>query len=274
MTTHAQPREEAARLERAHYQLQSSLYFTEEVVLDGAFVYLADGILEPEWNHAALLQADSESATTAVLQRIEALFDHRRLPSAVEVGPASNAPGLTEQLADRGYERRYRYAWLGPDNEASSGQSVEDVEVDLEVRSVESEDDTAEEDTAALVEVFRATYPDELDPGYERAFQRGQSGDSEVVHHLARSGSIPVAVASSIHGQSEEAKGVTGLYNLAVHPDWRRRGLGRHLTQLRVDEARHRGHQVFLQTERSAVESWQRRHGFRILFHTDGWVHA
>lgn len=271
-----------ARLERAHYRLQSCSYFTEAVDLDGAVAYLTEGISEPEWNHATFFAESTSKAhtTTASLARIEAFYDARGLPPAVEIGPASRPRGLESRLSEWGFERRYRWAWLVPDDApAAQGPSPGEIQNDdgsVEIHTVASGvasgDTAAARDVSDFLEVFRATYPGGLGSGYERALRRSPSAGCDVVHRVARIGDRPVAVASSIHGRTGDARGVSGLYNLAVHPNWRRRGLGRLLTDVRVDEARRLGHRIFLQTERSTVTNWQRRHGFRLAFTTEGWV--
>ena len=254
-----------ARLERAHYQLQSSLYFTESVDLTGATAFFSNGISEAEWNHAALIHTVSARATASLMQRVESLFESRGLPAAVEFRP-DNAPGvLCKLLADRHYERQYRYAWLVP------GHAVH-IDSATRIGDVDIVPVTGTEDKVAFLGILRAAYPRSLDSGYEEAVFRSRLVENDVIHHLARIDGVEVAVASSIHGRVGDAQGVTGLYNLAVHPGWRRRGLGRKLTQFRVGEAQRFGHKVFLQVEDTAVENWQRRHGFRLLFRTEGWV--
>ena len=258
---------EVAHLERAHYLLQSGLYFTETVALEGGSAYFSAGITEPEWNHAALLRAATPSDTVALLRQVEQLFTSRHLVPAVEVGPSSCAQDLSAILEERGYERLYRYAWLIA--ERDPGTKTFESDDRTSIREVRSQRDVEE-----FFSIFRATYPGDLESGYARAFARPRSRSSryEVIHHLATVGGKPAAIATSIYGGSGAAQGLTGLYNLAVHPNHRRRGLGRLLTQVRVAEAGRRGHDAFLQTERGSVERWQRRNGFRLAFTTEGWA--
>lgn len=258
----------AARLERAHYQLQRGLYFTEAVSLPGATAFFSAGITEPEWNHGSLLRAEDPSGTLVVLKQIESLFEARGLAAAVEIGPAASAPGLAKLFEDRGYERRYCYSWLVADQPAAALRD-EAAAPGIEVRAVQSRSEAQ-----AFFDVLQSAYSEELESGYSRAFEQLESSspEADVAHYLAWSGSKPVAVGSSLRGIAGEASGVTGLYNLAVHPKWRGRGLGLLLTRLRLREARHRGHLALMQTERKALDSWRRRLGFQLAFRTEGWV--
>lgn len=270
-----------ADLERAHYRLQRRLYFTEAVDIAAgtgarATVFLADGMEDPEWNHAALLAAPADGLSD-LLDHLEEFFASRGRPAAVELGPSCGVIGEAwrSKLARRGYEAAYCYAWLVPESNAGPDRNGDPAEIHpAEITRVESQ-----ADTDAYFGVFRAVYGDELDPGYERALRRPGPKDKEsdedsehrveVEHLLLRIGDAPAAVATALHDLRSR---VSGLYNLAVHPAWRRRGLGRRLTDERLRSARRRGHLAFLQTERRSVEDWQRRHGFELAFVTEGWV--
>lgn len=265
--------ESVDHLERAHYVLQRSLYFTEDLELDGGTIYFAEGMSEPQWNHLARVHAESKATFEALLGSAEQVFRERGLAPAVEIGPSSRPADLRRPLADRGYELVYRYSWLVP-----STMDPPEVQPEIEIRTV-----TTQSEADAFFGVFQAVYPDDLESGYERALRKPSftSPNCEVVHHLAICDGKPAAVATSLHepageandGANDEAGGVSGLYNLAVHPQFRRRGLGELLTRHRVAEARRRGNaSIFLQTEREAVERWQRRHGFRTAFVTEGYA--
>ncbi len=109
-----------------------------------------------------------------------------------------------------------------------------------------------------------------LGEGYGRALwesYRRCAGGDRGVHYLAVVDGAPAAFASALHGED-----ACGLYNLAVLPAYRRRGLGGALTACRVADARKRGRRLaFAQTEHEEVERWQLRHGFAAGFETVGY---
>lgn len=73
------------------------------------------------------------------------------------------------------------------------------------------------------------------DPG---AYFRAHGGEFWVVCDEA--GAVRATVALTLHDAKESAP-VAELKSMYVHPEWRRRGWGRRLAQLVMDEARARG---------------------------------
>lgn len=72
------------------------------------------------------------------------------------------------------------------------------------------------------------------DPG---AYCRKSGGEFWVVRDEA--GHVRASAALHVHGEGADREGE--LKSMYVHPDWRRQGWGRRLTQLVMDEARRRG---------------------------------
>lgn len=258
------------RAERAHYSLQSALFLRDRKDLPGASLVSAGKITDPDWNHAGLVDLDP-ARLSATLASIRNYFHSRGLPAVIAASPFSEPRDLAARLRDRGFVTAFRHAWHFA---APRPVPTVDLAGGFEIRTV-----TGEEDMRALVEVFESVYavdletgePDEWPKAYgdalRRSFRTRRPG-LDVVHYLATSAGEPAAVATSIHGD-----GMSGLYNLAVLPRFRRRGLGGALVRRRARDALARGQEaVFLQTERKSVERRLVRHGFAKAFTTVGFV--
>ena len=263
------------RAERAHYLLQSAVYLRERWDLSGVSLFGAEGIPDPEWNHAALV-ALAPADLSPRLAEIRELCRARGLPAAIATGPWSEPRGLERRLRARGFAPRFRHAWYLLDPASLPAVEIPPGIELLVVRSAEQ--------MRSFVETFESVYavdletgePDELAPGYALAlwdsFGRPRPG-LEVVHYLATAAGKPAGAATSIHGREGSARGVSGLYNLAVRPEFRRRGLGAALVRRRAADALDRGQEiVFLQTERESVGRRLSGHGFERGFTTVGWV--
>lgn len=260
----------AGRAEKAHYSLQSALFLRERRDLSGASLFSAGEIPDPEWNHAGLVTLDP-AALAETLDLAREFFHARGLPAAVAVSPASEPPDLEARLADHGFAPRFRHTW----HFLSASDPVPAVELPggFDVRVVESEGEMRD-----FVDVFERVYAVDLETGEPdeatgygqallRSYREGRPG-LRVVHYLATSADEPAGVATSIHGET-----ASGLYNLAVLPGFRRRGLGGALVRRRAADALALGRKtVFLQTERKPVERRLRRHGFTKGFTTVGFV--
>ncbi|HEX9736914.1 MAG TPA: GNAT family N-acetyltransferase [Thermoanaerobaculia bacterium] len=248
------PAAELARAERAHYRLHSALYLPERRDLAGVSLFASPTIPDPEWNHAALVAVDA-AAWPARLAEIRRFFERRGRPATVAVSPFSRPADLAARLAGAGFAPSFRHRWFfGRDDDAPEASAAVEI-VD------------GEERMSAFVDVFEAVFAEDPEPGYARALWRSWR-HATVVHYLARVDGRPAGVASALH-----ARGACGLYNLAVLPSRRRRGLGTALTARRLADARRRGDRlVFLQTEPGAVARRQRRNGLAPGFETVGWT--
>lgn len=259
------------RAERAHYFLQSALFFRDRRDLSGASLFSAGEITDPDWNHAGLVTIEPVHLAE-MLDQARKYFHSRGLPAAVAVSPFSAPRDLALRLRHRGFAPNFRHTWhfAGPE------EAVPAVELPagFEIRVVESD-----EDMRSVVEVFDTVYAADLETGepveppkgygtaLDASFGARRAG-LEVVHYLATAGGRPAGIATSIHGEA-----MSGLYNLAVLPGFRRRGLGGALVRRRAHDAIGRGQEaVFLQTERKEVERRLVRHGFTKAFTTLGFV--
>lgn len=263
------------RAERAHYALQCHLYLDGHQKLPGAVCFAADNISEPEWNHAALLELTPETLDDG-LAEIRTFYAARGLPPSLAVAPWSAPRDLPERLAARGFAPSFRHNWFF--------YQVAEAAVD-EAAGVVIERVRTRGELDAALDVFRAVYEnmgEPLEEGYARAFERSfdeTSAEIEAAHYLAWVDGEPVGVATALHGPPDdsesEARGASGLYNLAVLESFRRRGVGTALTARRAVDTRSRGHDlVFLQTEREVIERWQGRRGLTAGFSTVGYTAA
>lgn len=276
--------EVSRRAEVAHYRLQAAMYFSKRLDLPWASLLFAEDIEDPEWNHAASLDlgpAASNGGFDPCLAEMRRHFEDRERPLTIVGGP-SCCPDL-EQIPWRrlGFTSSFRQVWhffqMEPIAAVGLGSTGEIPGVDIApVRG--------DEDMRAFLDVFESVYrvdletgePETLAPGYSRGLLRSfhqRHSDLEVVHYLATVNGRPAGVSTSVHGLAGEIRGISGLYNLAVHPDFRRRGLGGGMVRRRAADARALGQEiVFLQTERESVERRLPRHGFRRGFETEGWT--
>jgi len=247
---------------RAHYHLLTGLYVTERVDKAGYTLISGGEVEDPEWNHAGLLRLPPE-AVSGALEAIAGWFKARGRPSVVAISPATRPVALGEQLASRGWRPVFRHRWLtwtGPLLPAPLPPAV----------TIQPVTDAADQD--AFLAVFTATYGGEDLTGYATAFARGGAPPSgvRIVYVLARINGVPAGVATVAAW-----RGTAGLYNLAVHPRFRRRGLGAALTRWRIAWAHESGcNNVFLQTERDTVRRWQQGRGFEPLFEITGMSEA
>ena len=263
------------RAEEAHYFLQSAVFLTGRCDLPGVSLFSADAITDPEWNHASLVDLEAAGLSEA-LEVLRRHYRARGLPAAVMVSPFSKPPELDRRLRELGYLARFRHTWhfvgAGP---------VPPVELPAkaEIRPVERE-----QDMRHFIEVFHRVYsvdletgrPERLCEGYRNSLMasfRGRHDGLDVVHYLALVDGTSAGVATSIHAVGNAHRGVTGLYNLAVLPRFRRCGLGAALVRRRAADALARSQSVvFLQTERESVERRLVRHGFVKGMTTTGFV--
>jgi GNAT superfamily N-acetyltransferase len=100
---------------------------------------------------------------------------------------------------------------------------------------------------------------------YFKAIEQSVSNPAPFVHHLLGSfGSIPVATATVCVGPS-----YAGIYNVAVLPEFRRRGFGAAISHACVKEAYTQDNKtvVFLQTEAGSTnETFYKNLGFQSAF--------
>lgn len=84
-------------------------------------------------------------------------------------------------------------------------------------------------------------------------------------------------VGNATIGLSSAALGIWLLSNVAVHPDYRRRGIARALVEMAIKEARHHGGQwmaLQVQSDNSGAKQLYERLGFRSLEQTSEFVGA
>jgi ribosomal protein S18 acetylase RimI-like enzyme len=255
-----------ADAETAHYRLQSRLYCPRTEDLGGARYGFSPDVDDPEWNHAGLVRTAAEELPR-LLQRIRRAARRHRRPPAIAVSPFTRPGDLAAGLGQLGWEPAFRHRWLfysrpePPPSRPPPGAAVEPV--------------ARRDQLDAFCDVFYQAFGEreELSPGYAVALRRSlRAGTGEVAvrHYLATVGGAPAAVGTAIRSRD-----VTGLYNLATAPAFRRRGLGEALNARRVCDALAAGARtIFLQTEDAAVARWQRRQGFRLGFEVVGLVEA
>lgn len=268
------------RAEAAHYRLLSALYFKERQDLPWASVFFAKNIPDPEWNHAAALDLESERSSPeeaeARINELRDLFRSRGLPLTLAVGPLTRPIWPATNWQNLGFEPYFRQVWHFAQQEPEAPLELSQAIAIKEVRQ--------ESEMQAFLDVFASVYavdletgePETLPAGYApsllRSFQETHK-DLRVVHYLATVEGRPAGVSTSIHGLAGEIQGISGLYNLAVHSDFRRQGLGGALVRRRAADARALGQEIiFLQTERESVERRLPQHGFAKGFVTRGWT--
>ena len=266
--------------ERAHYFLQSAAFIGGRRDIPGASLFSSSDIADPEWNHAGLVRLESAQLPAA----LELARQHYRAiarPAAIMVSPFSQPPDLEALLEHHGFVPAFKHMWHFVDRTAVSRGAVPPVELarGIEIRRVR--DNNAMRD---FVDVFARVYsvdldtgePEKLPAGYVNALMRSQHPRQpglDVVHYLARVGPTPAGVATSIHATQGYHRGTSGLYNLAVLPEFRRQGLGAALVRRRAIDALDRGQRtVFLQTERDSVARRLVRHGFIKRFTSIGFM--
>lgn len=245
--------------ERAHYRLQSALYIPFQQDLGNAKLCWSDVIDDTEWNHVGLVDVAPEDCDRLLLEAGRLLTERGRAP-AVAISPFSTPADLSKRLTAQGFHPAFEHSWLFYPAKAAGIVSP----------SYEKIYPLGTEDLGDFVRVFNTTFGAEEEPGFALAIQESVTESPaglEVVHFLATWDGVPVGISTLIHDGE-----VGGLYNLGVVPAARRQGLGRRLTLWRVREARRRGCRlIFLQTEKSAVERWQKNAGFVPGFSVQGW---
>jgi GNAT superfamily N-acetyltransferase len=235
-----------ARAQRAHYGFFApAIYGARSVpIASGAARALSQPDLqEATWNHA-VLEARAAPGLDRTLRAVRAFYRRRGLRPVV----ATPSGRMAAALAARGHEPLFRHAWLFaphsageaalPDGATVSSNDRRDLEPFLAVFAVAF-------GAANYCRVLRAAFVD-------------AAPDTRVEHLVLWLGGRPAACGTvAWHDR------VAGLYNLGVHPDFRRRGLGAALTSWRLAYARAQGCDlVYLQTEDQSVEELQRRAGW------------
>lgn len=263
------------RAERAHYFLQSVLFLRDRRDLSGASLFSAGRVTDPEWNHAGLVDLDP-ALLPQTLELAREYYHARGLRAAIVAGPFSQPADLARRLPGHGFATKFRHVWhflgSGPIPPAR-------LDAGIEIRQVSGADEMRD-----FVNVFESVYSVDLETGeeteppegYREALEDSFRNDFpgvDVVHYLATAEGEPAGVATSIHCREGAFQGFSGLYNLAVRREFRRRGLGGALVRQRAVDAERRGQDVvFLQTERESVERRLGRHGFVKRMTTLGFV--
>lgn len=247
------------RMELAHYRFQMGLYMTAQERRDESLLVRSPTIEAPEWNHAALVDMSGPDREAA-LRDVENFFHHHKRRPTVALSPMSRPSGYGDHLVDNGYARSFKQAWLyhrgSPPDSDGSGPTIRRM--------------SGEDDQLLFLDCFHRGHDEPETAGYGPALEASfrYQGDFESLHFLAELDGEAVGVATLIHDGW-----IAGLYNLAVVPEARRRGVGRALTNHRLAMAHASGCDLaFLQTEEKPVEHWQRKHGFELAFTLEGWT--
>lgn len=265
------------RAEEAHYALQGAIFFRRRQEIPGASLVAATAIEDPEWNHAALLRLEAVELGQT-LKQVRHHYHALGRPAALVTSPFSKPADVEARLRRQGFAPTFHHVWHFAGRDAVPAVELA---TDCELRIVD--DAKAMQDVVGVFErVYEADLetgaPVELDPGYAEALRasfHGGDGTREVVHYLALVAGRAAGIATSIHGTGGQHRAVSGLYNLAVLPGFRRRGLGAALVRRRALDAFARGQRiVFLQTERESVERRLVRQGFVNGFTSTGWVES
>ncbi|MEM8961317.1 MAG: GNAT family N-acetyltransferase [Acidobacteriota bacterium] len=257
--------------------MHACLYHPDQIDASSALLVDHPSIDDPAACHGAIIRCD-EGEDDAMLARVESFCRERGRCPAVMIDPGTCPVDLTERLRGRGWRRSFGYRWLYGNldpHEASAPRGDESVVI-AEIES--------RHDLESFLELYRAGFSLSTTGSRQLVAEGWMAAVRQSVGRRCAGVTVRHLVARARRGgATEEALGIAsiivtddgeaGLFNLAVGPEYRGRGVGRRLTDYRLALARSLGSElVFLQTEDDAVHRWQRAAGFVEAFVTTAWV--
>lgn len=258
-----------AILQAADDALMSRMYMPRSRRLGPLRLASHPALLDPEWNRMRVLENSSD--LEAWVRRGVAELSSGGRYCSVEVGPSD--AGLEEKLRAWNFRLAFRHDWIVLDLETTPGPEHFDAQNMVEVRPV------GRESIDAFISVFHRGFASDDDGNLGDSWNRavrsmlessigtGARHEPRMLHFLAFSQGQAVGVATlGITGS------LAGLYNLAVSPRFRKRGIARQLMAHRLREAKALGATTaFLQAEDEPVYRWHLRSGYRAGPVVCGW---
>lgn len=248
--------------EKAHYDFQLGMFFTERVNRRNYTLLFNKYIADPYWNYATQIMVP-RNRITGFLEDVEGYYKQRSRSPSCYVTPWTRPKNLGLLLGSR-YRLAYKEAWMFYDREEQKIPLPPNVAVE-EIGSLE--------EFHVFLDVFDRSYDEaspygKLEPGYVRSL-RESWGKKKARYFLALYDDHPAGVGT-LHCDGRFAE----LNGLGVLPEYRGKGIGAVLSNVRVVEAKRLGAETsFLQTEAgSALEPWHKKRGFRTRFVAFGYV--
>lgn len=250
--------------------LMARQYMPRRLRLDPLLMAWHPTLREPEWNRIRVLRPapDLETQLQNALARLETFG------GGCVISEPSTPPDTLEHVRQPTWRRRFRHAWVlyGLDSESVPNTLPNALHID----------DVSHGDGPHFRQLFHLGFGlSDLAPKirstWDRALQAIQQQDThqacdeygvtQLRHSMARWRGEPAGIATyGIRGK------VAGFYNLTVHPRFRNRGIGAHLTDYRRRRARELGAEVgFLQTQDDSVLQWHLRRGAQRGPVVEGW---
>lgn len=269
-----------ARLQKANDALMSRQYLPESRRLGPLRLAWHPKLGESEWNRIRVVE-EAPHLETWLRVGLDHLKPHGG--GCVEVGPESSSQ-LRQILRRALFRPLFRHAWVLYDTAPQARGNLPEpdshpaMDAAPELEIVELPEASDDDFRRLFEQGFAAATPHGLEANWDRALtsilqQEAISecplyGRTQCVHCVASWQGEAVAVASlGVH------RGLAGLYNLAVLPRFRSRGIGRALTHYRLHRAHGLGAPTaFLQTREPRVLQWHLHLGARPGAVVSGWL--
>lgn len=252
-----------ARWLRADMAHRADCIFDRVEAIDGALVGTTDADRDPQANFAQVVEPPAPDGWPALLAAATEALARRGRPPVVS---AVDAPA--ERLAALGWRPVHRYAWHRvPLDGARSGPGPSDAaSADVDLVAV-----TGPAERRAFLAIYAEVFaPGEADRAWRGGMARTLGPPRSAlrwIHALAFHRGAPAGIAALAHDGR-----TAGLHALAVRPAARGGGIGRRLTQWRIEQVAAAGCvEGFLQTEADRVRGWQARAGLGVAGETVFW---
>lgn len=258
--------EEIRLVERNHYYMQLSAYFTELIDLPGVR-YAFTSRLSDTWYNQAYDVDWMDLDPSDLVASLSEVCDSKNRAPCVYTSPANRPADVAQLIEEQGLSKFEEESWMFLPLDEESSLGLHRHEPTIVIHDV-----SLDEHLTDFANVYRRGLPGPEVEDYVAAVINGlrYAPPGVDVHYLlAFLGDEAVGMLSLL-----SCNGMSGIYAVATVEQFRRRGVARSLVRRGVELARGKASQyLFLQTETGAeAEEAFHRIGFETAFRRSGYT--
>ena len=257
-------------IEKAHYQNQQWMYFSEMKMIDGAVLLYSDIIDDFFWNYATLINT-TQGKMHKLIKEIITFYRNKKRQPSIYITSFSKPQNISKHLDEHDFKIELKDAWMVYERKTHLIKKQKD----LIIKEVGSN-----EDMEIFIKVFYEAYGGasndepygELPPTYGEALRlsfKNHSKETVIVHYLGFIDEEPVGIGTLI-----SSKGFGGIYNVGTSSKYRRNGIGSAISLKAIEDSKKEGNVItYLMTEEgSYIEKFYKKLGFSTKFIGCGYV--